>query len=75
MALEQSEDQEERVIQEGDEDLNIQGSCKRSNGIMTFVMDVLEFHPRFKRRMRQGFSVIEAWAVKQSRHATYRSKG
>lgn len=58
MALEQSEEEEERVVEEGDEDLKIQGSCKRSNSVMTFVTEVLEFHPRFKRRMRQEFCDI-----------------
>ena len=58
MTLEKSEEEEERVVEEGEEDLKIQGSCKRSNTIMKFVMDVLEFHPRFKRRMRQGFCDI-----------------
>ena len=48
MALEQSEEQEERVIQEGEEDLKIQGSCKRSNGIMTSVMDVLVISSTFQ---------------------------
>ena len=55
MTLRQSEDEEERVIQQGEEDLKIQGSCKRPNRVMEFVMDIRKLHPRFKRRMRQGF--------------------
>ena len=42
MALEQSEEEEERVVEEGEEDLKIQGSCKRPNRVMIFVMDVLD---------------------------------
>lgn len=43
MTLVQSEDEEERVIQESEEDLKIQGSAKRPNRVMTLVMVVPNF--------------------------------
>ena len=43
MALEQSEEEEERVVEESEEDLMIRGSYKRPNRITTFVMNVSDF--------------------------------
>ena len=39
MALVQNEEEVERVVQEGEEDLKIPGLCKRSNRVIKFVMN------------------------------------
>ena len=61
MALEQSEEEEERVVEEGEEDLKIQGSCKRPNRVITFVMVVLD-SIHVSRGACDKDSVTEWWA-------------
>ena len=48
MAVEQSEEEEKRVVEESEEDLKIPGSCKRSSRVTRFVMDVLKISSTFQ---------------------------
>lgn len=56
VALEQCEEEDKRVVEEGEEDLYVKGSCKRLSKADIHVMGALDLHRRFERRRGEGFS-------------------